>query len=132
MATYLVFFVRQNNRIRHVGRIFLLASGVAQTLYIIARYLEAGNTPITSQHEAVVFFAWSTTWAYFSFRWRYTVKNFGTLVSLSDLCPVVDLLLFPRGPMSPLPPPCRVCGCRFMPAYRSLPTVFSPWPSVVV
>jgi cytochrome c-type biogenesis protein CcsB len=81
MTTYLVFFVRQNNRIRNVGRIFLLASGVAQTLYIVARYLEAGNTPITSQHEAVVFFAWSTTWAYLSFRWRYTVKNFGTFVS---------------------------------------------------
>ncbi|HSL39230.1 MAG TPA: c-type cytochrome biogenesis protein CcsB [Desulforhopalus sp.] len=81
MTTYLVFFVRQNNRIRNVGRIFLLASGVAQTLYIVARYLEAGNTPITSQHEAVVFFAWSTTWAYLSFRWRYTVKNFGTFVA---------------------------------------------------
>jgi cytochrome c-type biogenesis protein CcsB len=81
MTTYLVFFVRQNNRIRNVGRAFLLAAGIAQTLYIVARYLEAGNTPITSQHEAVVFFAWSTTWAYLSFRWRYTVKNFGTFVA---------------------------------------------------
>lgn len=44
--------------------------------------MEAGHTPITSQHEAVVFFAWSTSWAYLSFRWRYTVKNFGTFVAV--------------------------------------------------
>jgi len=59
----------------------LTLSGILQTLYILVRYQLAGHTPITTQHEAVVFFAWATTWAYLSFRWRYTVKNFGTFVS---------------------------------------------------
>jgi cytochrome c-type biogenesis protein CcsB len=85
-AAYVVFFVSQNNRIRKMARVILLISGVLQTLHIVSRYILAGHTPITSQHEAVVFFAWATTWAYLSFRWRYTVKNFGTFVSLLIFC----------------------------------------------
>lgn len=79
---YIVFFVSQNSRVRVIGRGVLLLSGILQTLYILSRFFLAGYTPITSQHEVVVFFAWSLTWAYLSFRWRYTVKNFGTFVSL--------------------------------------------------
>jgi cytochrome c-type biogenesis protein CcsB len=85
-AAYLVFFVSQNNKIRKMARVILLISGVLQTLHIVSRYILAGHTPITSQHEAVVFFAWATTWAYLSFRWRYTVKNFGTFVSILIFC----------------------------------------------
>jgi len=85
-AAYLVFFVSQNNKTRKIARIILLVSGLLQTLHIASRFILAGHTPITSQHEAVVFFAWATTWAYLSFRWRYTVKNFGTFVSIFICC----------------------------------------------
>ncbi len=85
-AAYLVFFVSQNKQIRKMARMILLFSGILQTLHIASRYILAGHTPITSQHEAVVFFAWATTWAYLSFRWRYTVKNFGTFVSILIFC----------------------------------------------
>ncbi len=85
-AAYLVFFVSQNKKIRKIARMILLVSGVLQTLHIASRFILAGHTPITSQHEAVVFFAWATTWAYLSFRWRYTVKNFGTFVSIFISC----------------------------------------------
>jgi cytochrome c-type biogenesis protein CcsB len=78
---YLAFFISQDSKIRRFARWMLVFSGILQTLYILTRYLLAGYTPITSQHEAVVFFAWAATWAYLSFRWRYTVKNFGTFVS---------------------------------------------------
>ncbi|MGB3209110.1 MAG: c-type cytochrome biogenesis protein CcsB [Desulforhopalus sp.] len=81
-AAYLVFFVSQNKKIRKIARMILLLSGVLQTLHIGSRFILAGHTPITSQHEAVIFFAWATTWAYLSFRWRYTVRNFGTFVSV--------------------------------------------------
>ena len=81
-AAYLVFFLNQNKQVRKIARMILVVSGVLQTLYIVSRYLLVGHTPITSQHEAVFFFAWATTWAYLSFRWRYSVKNFGTLVSI--------------------------------------------------
>jgi cytochrome c-type biogenesis protein CcsB len=85
-AAYLAFFVSQNKKIRKIARMILLVSGVLQTLHIASRFILAGHTPITSQHEAVVFFAWATTWAYLSFRWRYTVKNFGTFVSVFISC----------------------------------------------
>jgi cytochrome c-type biogenesis protein CcsB len=84
-AVYLVFFFNQREKLRTTARMILIGSGVLQSLYLLSRYLIAGYTPITSQHEAVTFFAWSVTWAYLSFRWRYTVKNFGTFVSLMVL-----------------------------------------------
>ncbi len=79
-AAYSVFFISQKKKVRDTARLLFALSGILQTLYILSRYQLAGHTPITSQHEAVVFFAWATTWAYLSFRWRYTVKNFGTFV----------------------------------------------------
>lgn len=81
-AAYLVFFITQKNYVRVWARSILTVSWLLQTAYIAARYLAIGNTPITTYHEAVFFFAWATTSAYLSFRWRYTVKNFGTFVSL--------------------------------------------------
>ena len=81
-AAYLAFFLNQNKQVRKIARMILVVSGVLQTLYIVSRYLLVGHTAITSQHEAVFFFAWATTWAYLSFRWRYSVKNFGTLVTI--------------------------------------------------
>lgn len=81
-ASYVVFFITQKNQIRKAARVLLTASWILQTGYIISRYLSVGNTPITTYHEAFFFFAWAMTAAYLSFRWRYTVKNFGTFVSL--------------------------------------------------
>jgi len=95
-AAYSVFFISQKKKIRDIARILLALSGVLQTLYILSRYQLAGHTPITSQHEAVVFFAWATTWAYLSFRWRYTVKNFGTFVSWLIFLLLVTSAFAPR------------------------------------
>ena len=81
-AAYLVFFITQKKNIWKVARGILFASWIMQSLYIVTRFYLAGYTPVTTVHEAIFFFAWSTTAAYISFRWRYTVKNFGTFVSL--------------------------------------------------
>lgn len=88
-VVYLVFFFSQQEKLRKVARMILIASGILQSLYIFSRYMIAGHTPITSQHEAVTFFAWSVTWAYLSFHWRYSVKNFGTFVSVLVLIMLV-------------------------------------------
>lgn len=88
-AAYIVYFINQAKKIRKIARVLLITSGLLQTLYIILRFVLAGHTPITSQHEAVFFFAWATTFAYLSFRWRHTVKNFGTFVSVLIFCLLV-------------------------------------------
>lgn len=95
-TAYVVFFISQNKKTRKIARMILLVSGILQTLYIGSRYILAGHTPITSQHEAVAFFAWATTWAYLSFRWRHTVKNFGTFVSILIFCLVFISSFSPR------------------------------------
>lgn len=81
-ASYVVFFITQRKQIRQIARVLFITSWFLQSGYIISRYLSIGYTPITTYHEAVFFFAWATTSAYLSFHWRYTVKNFGTFVSL--------------------------------------------------
>ena len=103
LVFYGVFFVKQKKNIRTLARFTLLTAGVLQTLYILFRYLQTGYTPITSQHETIVFFAWAVTWAYLSFQWRYTVKNFGAFISLL----LFILLLLAAGAsrtINPLPP----------------------------
>jgi len=103
LVVYGVFFVNQRERLRHLARKALLAAGVLQTLYILLRYLEAGYTPITSQHETIVFFAWSVTWAYLSFRWRYTVKNFGLFITAFVCILLLIASIAPRS-INPLAP----------------------------
>ena len=95
-AAYLVFFTTQSNKTRTIARSILIVSWAAQTLYILSRYYLAGHTPITTHHEAVFFFAWSTTGAYLSFRWRHSVKNFGTFVSMLIFALLVVAALAPR------------------------------------
>lgn len=84
-AAYLVFFVTQRNQVRLIARKIFLGAALVHTLTIVVRFFEAAHTPITSQHETVSFFAWSVACGYLSFRWRYTVKNFGTFVSILTL-----------------------------------------------
>jgi len=95
-AAYLVFFITQNKKVRKLARYILVASWAMQTLYIASRYYLAGHTPVTTHHEAIFFFAWSTTAAYLSFRWRYSVKNFGTFVSILILSLLVVSAIAPR------------------------------------
>jgi cytochrome c-type biogenesis protein CcsB len=103
LVVYGVFFVNQQEKLRHLARKALLAAGVLQTLYILLRYFEAGYTPITSQHETIVFFAWSVTWAYLSFRWRYTVKNFGLFITAFVCILLLIASIAPRS-INPLAP----------------------------
>lgn len=102
-ALYVVFFVNQKESTRTIARNILLCSGILQTLYIITRYLLTGHTPITSEHETVFFFVWALTWAYLSFRWRYTVKNFGTFTSLLILLLLLISAVVSKE-ITPIPP----------------------------
>jgi len=102
-AAYLVFFVRQNGKVRKAARVLLVAAAAVHTGYLVARWVVSGHTPITSNHEAVSFFAWSMTMGFLSFRWRYRVKNFGAFVT-----PLITLLMMIAAFSSPriieLPP----------------------------
>ena len=81
-AGYMVFFVTQRKEIRTKARFILAGAAVLHTSYLVYRYFVAGHTPLTCNHDAVSFFAWSMTCGFLSFRWRYQIKNFGSFVSL--------------------------------------------------
>jgi len=80
-GSYLVFFFNQNTQIRTLARYGMLVAAASHLGYTVVRYFSVGYTPITSNHEAVSFFALSVCLCYLSFRWRYQVKNFGVFVS---------------------------------------------------
>ena len=115
-AVYVAHFLSQQKQVRTVARAILFAGGLLHTVYFVARYLAAGHTPLTSNHEAVSFFAWSVTWAFLSFWWRYRVKNFGVFVA-----PLVSLLMliaaFSSQEMAPLPPALR---SNWLPVHASI------------
>ncbi len=95
MVIYLVFAFTQREDIRNAARKIFFAAATIHTANILTRLIESGHTPITTVHETVSFFAWSVAWCYLSFRWRYTIKNFGTfaavfvmvLMSISAIAP---------------------------------------------
>ncbi len=118
-TVYIVFFFTQREELRKVARMIFLGSGILQSLYILSRYFLSGYTPITSQHEAVVFFAWSVTWAYLSFHWRYSVKNFGTFVSV-----LVLIMLFIAASVSrDLQPLSPVLQSLWLPVHAGLSVI---------
>lgn len=88
-AAYIAYFSSQKEKIRTVARSILFAGAASHTLCLVVRFILAGHTPLTNNHEAVSFFAWSITVGFLSFRWRYQVKNFGTFVT-----PLITALMF--------------------------------------
>jgi len=102
-AAYLVFFFNKSQEVRRIGQALFLGAVLLHTLTIVARYFEAGHTPITSHHETVSFFAWSLSCCYLSFRWRYTVKNLGVFVCLLVLA-LMLVAAFSSREMQPLAP----------------------------
>lgn len=87
-ATALVCFYNLCQRTRSMARVLLPAAVVLHAVYLVARFVVSGHTPVASSHEAVSFFAWSLSMAYLLFRWRYRVKNFAAFVS-----PLIMLLM---------------------------------------
>ena len=102
-AMYLYFFIVQKEKLRKYARLLLIFSGLLQSVYIVSRYLQLGNVPLTTPHEAVVFFAWAATWAFLLFRWRSSVKNLGTFLSFLVLVLLFVAALLPKEivPLSP-------------------------------
>lgn len=105
-AVYCVFFTSQKEKLRIVGRVILVLSGVVQTIHIGCRFFEAGNMPLTTLHETIVFSAWAATWAFLLFRWRHSVKNLGTFLSLFVLVLLIVAGLLPKE-VVPHPPTVR-------------------------
>ena len=68
-AHFVLFFREPPGLARAARRLFLAAFGL-HSVTILARWFEAGYTPITTPHETVSFFAWGLGACYLSLRLR--------------------------------------------------------------
>lgn len=113
---YVVYFANQKKKIRTMARLTLIGAGILHTANLVSRYFAAGHTPITNMHEAVSFFAWSITWGFLAFRWRYQVKNFGTFVSII-ITILMTIATISSQDVIPLPPALR---SHWLPIHASI------------
>jgi cytochrome c-type biogenesis protein CcsB len=60
--------------------VFTLAV-INHTIFFVFRYLETGQLPVTSLHEALSFFAWAMSGVYLAFQFKTKTRVLGALVS---------------------------------------------------
>jgi cytochrome c-type biogenesis protein CcsB len=72
------------------------------TLGLVARFMEAGYTPVTSLHEAMSFFAWCVVGIYLVLQLRYQLPSLGAFVTPLALVFVVGAVSLPAS-IEPLP-----------------------------
>jgi len=101
--SYQVYFWSQQERIRSASRVVFLLAMALHTIHLVHRYFQVGHTPITTNHEAVSFFAWSMAVAFLTFHWRYKVKNLGAFATLA-VTGLMTIALFSSPRVHPLPP----------------------------
>jgi cytochrome c-type biogenesis protein CcsB len=92
---YLLDVLLRKEAAGRAGRALLLAGFALHSATIVARYLEAGYTPVTNLYESVSFFAWTLVGIYFLFDLRYRLSVLGAFV-----CPLA-LVLMVVGSASP-------------------------------
>ena len=85
---YLVDVLGRKEVAGRAGRALLLAGFALHSATIVARYLEAGYTPVTNLYESVSFFAWTLVGIFFLFDLRYRLSVLGAFV-----CPLALVLM---------------------------------------
>ncbi|MCD6527444.1 MAG: c-type cytochrome biogenesis protein CcsB [Desulfuromonas sp.] len=93
------------------GRMALLVAFAMHTVTLVARYVEAGYTPVTNLHESLSFFAWALAGTFLVIDWRLRMSVlaattstlilvmmlFGSLLPMhvQELNPALDSLWLP-------------------------------------
>jgi cytochrome c-type biogenesis protein CcsB len=91
-------------RIWQISRLFLLAGFCCQTASIVARYVEAGYTPVTNRFEASSYFSWLLVGLYLVIQIRQAMPVLGAFVTplalvLSLTASVLPKKVLPLHPM---------------------------------
>lgn len=99
---HLTFLVLQRPLVaRWAGWATWAAFGV-HTLGFVARFVEAGHTPVTTLYESMSFFAWCTVAVYLGLQLRYRVPSLGAFTTPVALVMVFSAIHLP-GEIEPLP-----------------------------
>jgi cytochrome c-type biogenesis protein CcsB len=85
---YLIDVIARHGKTGKAGRWVLLGGFVVHCATLVARYLEAGATPVANLHEALSFFAWAVVVIYLLFDLRYRLSVLGAFI-----CPLALVLM---------------------------------------
>lgn len=116
-AAHAVLFFREPPGLALAARRLFLAAFGLHTATILARWFEAGYTPITTPHETVSFFAWGLGACYLSLRLRAEVKNLGPFVCLLAFLIMLVAAFVSRAPAADIPASLR---SLWLPVHASL------------
>lgn len=92
--TYLSYILVLKEVLSRIATIAILIGFGLHTLALIARYVESGQTPVTTLHESLSFFAWMMMGLLLIVNRRYRVKVLGAFLSpLALICMLFALAL---------------------------------------
>ena len=79
--TYIMLFTSKRLEFAKYGSWLVRVGFFFHTLSILARTIEAGRLPLTSQYEFATSFAWSIALTFIIYEWKYKFKTLGLFVT---------------------------------------------------
>src|SRR5215204_4973320 len=80
-------FSRQQRRFASVATVVLGGGAIAQTVYLIMRWIAAGRAPFSNMFESLVLFAWAVVVVYLAFQARHRIPMLGAATALLAVLP---------------------------------------------
>jgi len=105
-VTYFVYLLKPRVILGRAAH-WMIASGfIVHLLFTVARYIQAGHTPITNLHESLSFFSLAVVGVFIAFERRYHVFILGSFVTPLALLLLLASSLYPSA-IPQLPPALR-------------------------
>ncbi len=102
-AVYTVYLITHRRGTLKGGKYLLIAGFVFHIFTVIARFFEAGYTPLTNLYESLSFFALLLILLFLIFEERYRIEILGSFVAPLSLLLIITASLFPKE-IAPIPP----------------------------
>jgi cytochrome c-type biogenesis protein CcsB len=102
--SYSVYILFLKESLSKLGAAIVAIGFVSHTLALLARYAEAGYTPVTNLHESLSFFAWMVIGVLLITHLKYKVKVLGAFLSSIALILMIFAFALPKEilPLAPV------------------------------
>ena len=102
-VTYMVYLVKPREILGRAAHWLIAGGFLVHCAFTVARYFEAGHTPITNLHESLSFFSLTVIGVFIAFERKYHVFILGSFVTPLALILMLASSLYPSAiPDSPL------------------------------
>jgi cytochrome c-type biogenesis protein CcsB len=101
---YLLYILFLKEPLSRLASVFISIGFAAHSLALVARYVEAGYTPVTNLHESLSFFAWMIIGVLLIARVKYKIKVLGAFLAPIGLTLMLFALALPKEivPLAPV------------------------------